>query len=151
MRKKIAGPVLYSQWMELLNKPLTDETALCLRCGKLKEKELRVTLFNRISDYVVNAYNCRVEAVKTADFNEIVFALRRFSAELSRLYFFTELDFLADAHKEALMRSLQEATIELIGAISKKFNPQDADLTFELNRLRRQSGVGINEQLHTDN
>ena len=145
MRKRIAGPAAYSQWVEVLSKPLTYESAIYLQHGKLKEKELTLTLFNRISDYVVDAYNRKIEAVKAAEFTEIVFALRRFTAELGQLLFFQALDFLSDTHKQALMQSLKDATAELIRTISEKFNTQDADLLYELNSLRRKSGVGMHE------
>ena len=139
MRKQV--PVAYSEWVELLSRPLTDENAFCLQHGKLKEKRLRVALFNRISDYVVEDFNSRVEAVKRAEYSELVFALKNFSAQLSRLYFFKELDFIDEAYKQALMQSLKEATENLIAVLSEKFNTQDADLLYELNVLRRKSGV----------
>ena len=145
MRKRAIGPVQYSEWVELLSRPLTNESAFYLRHGKLKDKHLSVSLFNRISDFVVEDYNNKAEAVKRAEYSEIVFALKNFSAELSRLLFFKELDFIDDKHKQALMQSLRDATRDLVAALSNKFNTQDADLLYELNVLRRKSGVEFNE------
>ena len=141
MRKRAVGPVQYSEWVELLSQPLTDENAYRLKHGKLKDKQLSVTLFNRISDYVVDDYNSRVEAVKRAEFSDIIFALRKFSAHLSRMLFFKELDFIDEKHKQALIQSLKDATDGLVKALSEKFTTQDADLLYELNVLRRKSGV----------
>lgn len=145
MTKRVKGPIHYTEWVALLSQPLTDESALLLGHGKLKEKALAVSLFNRISDYVVEEYNHRVEAVKTAEFSELIFALRKFSAGLSRSLFFLQLEFLSAEHKEALLQSLRDATKDLIRTVSEKFRPQDADLLFELNVLRRKAGAGANE------
>ena len=145
MHKRIAGPNLYSEWVEALSSPLTYERAVYLQHGRLKDKKLEKTLFNRISDYVVDSFNRNVEAVKAADYPEIIYALRRFTAGLSQLLFFRHLSFLAEKNRQALLKSLTDATGELIKEISAKFNTQDADLLFELNTLRRKSGVGMHE------
>ena len=141
MSKRALGPVNYSEWVELLSQPLTDENAFCLRHGRLKDKQLSIQLFNRISDFVVEDYNNKVKAVKQAEYSEIIFALKNFSAQLSRMLFFKELDFIDEAHKQALTKSLKDATDELVNLLSKKFNTQDADLIYELNLLRRKSEV----------
>ena len=145
MRKHTLGPSAYSDWVEALSAPLTYENVAYLKCGKLKEKRLTKALFNRISDRVVDTYNRNAEAVKAADYPEIIFSLRRFTAELSLLLFFQELDFLAEADRRALTQSLADATLQLIKAIWEKFNTQNADLIYELNALRRKIGAGIHE------
>lgn len=137
---KRASPKRYAEWTALLQGPLSDETALLLRQGSLKEKELSTALFNRISDYVVEEFN-RAAAAVQAESGEIIFALKGFSAVLSRLLFFTQLGFIREEHRTALYNSLQTATGELIRNVMERFTPQDANVLFELNVLRRKTGA----------
>lgn len=140
MRK---GPVHYIDWTEALSRPLDAENYAYLKGGKLKEKDLATSLFNRISDFVVDEFNRGAEAVKRAERGELVYTLAGFSAKLSRLFFYRELSFLEEKHREALTRSLQDALKELIRYLAARCSEQDADVLFAIGVLKRTAGGSL--------
>lgn len=139
MRKKaLDGPRSYGDWLKALSWPLTALNAQYLRNGKLKEKELRTSLFNRISDYVVEEFNRSAAAVREAEPQELVFRLEALCTKLRLCLFFRQLDFLAAAHREALIASLSRATHALVAAEEEI---QNADVSYALLELCQIIGV----------
>ncbi len=140
MRK---GPVHYIDWTEALSHPLDAENYTYLKCGKLKEKELTASLFNRISDYVVEEFNRGAEAVKRAERGELIYVLVAFTAKLARLFFYQGLSFFEEKHKDALTCSVKDALNELIRALSARDSEPDADLLYEICILKRLAGGSL--------
>lgn len=138
MRKKPGGPRNYREWTEALSRPLTALNAQYLRNGELKEKELRASLFNRISDYVVEEFNRSAAAVREAEPEELVFRLEGLCTKLRLCLFFRELGFLAPAHREALVASLSRAAEEFVSVGEET---QNADVSFALRELGQIIGV----------
>lgn len=139
MRKKAdVGPRSYGEWIQALSWPLTVLNAQYLRNGKLKEKELCTSLFNRISDYVVEEFNRSAAAVRDAEPEELVFRLEALCTKLRLCLFFRKLDFLAAAHREALAESLFRTTQALVFA---EREIQNADVSYALLELCQIIGV----------
>ena len=118
--------------------PLSYENAEYLSLGKLKEKGLYASLFNRISDYVIGIFNESVRALdRPIEASEMIFELRRLTAKLGLLTFYRKPEFIRAADSAALTASLKEATEKCIDGLYARYGNENADLSYETARLRR--------------
>ena len=136
MRRK-SGPKRYEQWAEALSLPLSAQNAEYMLRGKCS-KDIYPTLFNKLSDYITDAFNEASRALNNFNSNntDLVFALKRLNAVYRLSLFFRDIEWIDDKDKTALNDSLKTAALATV----QKLKPQadiDPNILFECTVLAR--------------